>query len=614
MSTNQPMLFKEEDLPRPQGSWKPPEMLPSFKNYHGKLWSDTEGTGLDPRHDRLIGQAFTTEDNFKVYLPTGHRGGGNLDEEMVRRWAVSEDGLRGKTLVFLNAKHDYYQYYNWGVDLEALGCKLEDVSFKAALLDDNRQTSQGRKGLDLESLALEYTASGKGKESLGEFVSKKKMANTHSSEIGLYAERDSQLVRLIDYATELQIKDQDLSEVLALENSLIYVTAEMERNGLRLDRRKLVLWDRELQDEYSDIILYIYRQTGLRVNPDSPPDMSRLCQYLGVTSPEITGKGEESYTAYAIEKINHPILNKALRARRVASLRSKYVHKFLTQIGKDDTLYYSLHQLKGDEYGTVSGRYSGTNMSQQIMKVSRQRLKFGDDHIIREAVIPDDGFCTMTADAKQIEFRLFVHYSQSERLINYYERDPETDFHNITMDKLTGDSFMRLEPKPRRERAKKVNFSVVYGLSDEENAAKQLECSVEEAVEILRDYHRDMPEVNRLLRGASNLAAKRGYVKTILGRRARFPHKQRLHSALNRVLQGTAADLNKIKLKIVRDNKKWLGIHKLRLTLHDEIMGDNDPDPMYKKRWQELLDQQSIKLSVPILWDVNQGANWKECA
>jgi DNA polymerase-1 len=611
MPDNQPMLFQH--LPRPEGSWVPPSVLPNFSGVK-KLWADTESDGLDPRKHKAIGQSYTTDDGFKIYLPTGHHGGGNLDEEMVRRWARSDDGLRGKTLCYLNAKHDYYMMYNYGVDLEALGCNLQDVSFKAALLDDNRQTSAGRKGLDLQSLALEYVASGKGKESLGVFVDKKRMVETHSSEIGAYAERDSSLVRLIDYATELQIKAQDLSEVLSLENSLIYCTAEMERNGLRLDRAKLAQWDWELQEEYAEIILYIYQQTGLRVNPDSPPEMFRLCQYLGVRSPEVTEKGEESYSAYAIEKINHPLLNRALRARRVASLRSKYIHKFLSQIGRDDTLYYSLHQLKGDEYGTVSGRYSGTNMSQQIMKVSRQRVKFGDDHIIREAVIPDDGFCTMTADAKQIEFRLFVHYSQSERLLDYYRRDPETDFHNITMDKLTGYSFMKLDPKPRRERAKKVNFSVVYGLSDEENAAKQLECELEEAVEILRDYHRDMPEVNRLLRGASNLAAKRGYVKTILNRRARFPHKQRLHSALNRVLQGTAAELNKIKLKIVYDNRKWLGVHKMRLTLHDEIMGDNDRDPIYKKRWQEKLDEQSIPLSVPILWEVNSGSNWAGCA
>lgn len=611
MSSNQPMLF--QDLPRPAGEWAPPSQLPNFSQVK-KLWCDTESDGLDPRRNKAIGQSYTTDDGFKVYLPTGHRGGGNLDENMVRRWAQSDEGLRGKTLVFLNAKHDYYMHYNFGVDLEALGCELQDVSFKAALLDDNRQYVRGRKGLDLESLSLEYVASGRGKETLGEFVDKKRMVETHSSEIGPYAERDSTLVRLIDYATELQIKEQHLGRVLALENSLIYCVAEMERNGLRLDRAKMERWDRELEEEYSEIILDLYKLTKFRVNPDSPPDMMRLFQFLKIESPEVTSKGEESYSAYAIEKIGHPVLLKALRARRVASLRSKYIRKWLNQVGSDNTLYYSLHQLKGDEYGTVSGRFSGTNMSQQIMKVSRQKLKFGPDHIIRELVIPDEGFDIGTADAKQIEFRLFVHYSQSERLIDYYRRDPETDFHNITMDKLTGDSFMKLDPKPRRERAKKVNFSVVYGLSDEENAAKQLECSAEEAHDILKDYHNDMPEVNRLLRGASRIAARRKFVKTILDRRARFPKGERLHSALNRVLQGSAADLNKIKLKVCYDNRKWLGIHKMRLTLHDEIMGDRERDPMYTKRWQEILDRQEIELSVPILWDVNQGKNWKECA
>jgi DNA polymerase-1 len=342
--------------------------------------------------------------------------------------------------------------------------------------------------------------------------------------------------------------------------------------------------------------------------------MKKLLSKLGLKTGEVTDKGDESFSAYALERLKNPLVDLCLRARRLASLRSKYLSKFLRSIGSGDTLRYSLHQLKGDEFGTVSGRYSGTNMSQQIMKGSQQVEKFkSEEHIIREAIIPDEGFNICSADAAGIEFRLFVHYSKSERLLAYYRKDPHTDFHNIVTESLKGPSFMKLEWKPRRARGKILSFGSVYGLSNPETAAEQLECEVEEAIQAMDEYHQDFPEVGRVLRACSNLARNRGYVRTILGRRARFPHKNRLHSAFNRVDQGSAADLNKLKLRRTYRERKTLGIHKMRLTLHDEIVNDKDPDPIYTKRWQEMLDEQEVPLSVPILWEVAEGKNWKEC-
>lgn len=104
-------------------------------------------------------------------------------------------------------------------------------------------------------------------------------------------------------------------------------------------------------------------------------------------------------------------------------------------------------------------------------------------------------------------------------------------------------------------------------------------------------------------------AEGRGYVKTIAGRRARFPEAKRLHAALNRAVSGSAADLNKMKLRTLYRERKALGI-KLRLTVHDEVVADlpGEQLPAFKR----VMDVQETPLLVPILWDTKTAKNWAE--
>ncbi len=603
----QPMLF---DLPRPRTSWRPPTSFPDLSG-HQKLYVDTESDGLDPRRHKAIGQSITTVLGFKCYLPHAHLGGGNMDEAQTRAWSSSYQGLRGKHLYFLNAKHDLCMYRNWGVDLESIGCQLHDLSFRAALLNDNR----GYGGLDLNSLASEYL--GLQKETLskayGCSVDKAKMAETHSSEVGPYAETDSDLLRRLDIVLQPQIEKDELQRVLQLEDSLIYCVAHMERHGLRLDQDKAARWSREISQLYGELILEIWRRTGLKVNPNSGPHLSRLFKKLGLETIEATDSGKESFTARELERHGkNEIVQMVLRARRLDSLNSKYFKKFTKARSH---LYYSLHQLKGDRFGTISGRFSGTNMSQQLMKVARQIERLGDEYIVRECVIPDDGFLTLAADARQIEPRLFVHYAQDEQLLKAYRKNPNLDFYTDLVHPLLLKipSYAAMPPKTQRMYNKTGTLGKFYGLSNEESAADQLKCSPAEAADFMESYDKAFPAVGRLMRLAMSLAKRRGYVKTILGRRARFPNGEKLHTTVNRVMQGSAADINKVKLKEVYDNRATLGISKMRLTVHDEIVGDIDPDPKYKQLVQELLDTQSVPTSVKILWDAGTGANWANC-
>lgn len=599
---DQLMMFNTKET-RPQTAWRAPEALPELSQ-HKRVWLDTEGTGLDARDDKPIGASLALTTGQTYYLPWGHRGGGNLDERLVKRWAERE--LRDKDLVFLNAKHDNHQVYNWGVDLEKQGNRLHDVSFKAALLNENRYG-----GMDLDSLGKEYV--GRGKQHLN--VDKARMQDTSAGEVGPYAEEDALLVRDIDLATDRKIAEEDLTRVLNLEDALVYCVCEMERHGMRLDMPKLIAWHDQAKLEYGELILEIWRRTGMRINPTSTPELAKLFDYLKIEILTKTGKGALSVSDGFLKSIDHPIVKLALRARWVDSVRSKYLAKYL-KAQKGGVLHYVLHQLKTDPegHGTITGRFSSTGLKrgganiQQVTRVQDQLERFPDGaYCVRELFIADDGTDFFATDASQIEFRLFAHYANSERINRAYEADRKADFHNLVLAMI-----QRSRPDCTRRDAKEGNFAKIYG-SGVDTLSDTLNMSVEDTQDFVFDYEREFPEAKRLMNSTMNVAQHRGYVRTALGRRGRFPDGERHYRALNKVLQGGAADLNKLKLLRVYRDRVAIGIHKLRASIHDEIVGDADKKPGFLARLDEVMNIQEMTLRVPIIWESKIGNNWKEC-
>jgi len=133
------------------------------------------------------------------------------------------------------------------------------------------------------------------------------------------------------------------------------------------------------------------------------------------------------------------------------------------------------------------------------------------------------------------------------------------------------------------------------------------------AFAISKEYDERFPEAQALSKEAMRVAKTRGFVRTVMGRRRRYPTGERLHSALNAIIQGTAAETLKVKLLETHNNRKTLAID-LRATVHDELDGDQDPDPKYKQMFKDLLEEPDARIpcKVPLLWDVERGANWRE--
>jgi DNA polymerase I-like protein with 3'-5' exonuclease and polymerase domains len=602
--------------PDRQHDWRP-EPPPSLDGITD-IRLDFETTGLRWWDgDRPVGAAVAVPDGRRWYLPWGHHGG-NLDEATCRRWFERE--VRDKRITNINAPFDNNIAHVWGVDLEAQGCTWHDVAHDVALLDDHRH-QRGQHPFSLESIAQDFLGEGK----LSARIDIHNMADHHAAEVAAYAMRDVDLVDRLVPVLRKQIIAEELEKVAALEDDVIFVVCEMERNAAPLDVELLRRERAELETAYVNIIRHVYDETGVRVNPNSSDDLSKLFRRLGIEITALTATGKPSFTEQVLDDValatGNEIIEYVIDARKLDSLKDKYYDKYDATVGPDRLLRYALHQLRADEGGTVSGRFSssaktgtypngkrwkvGANI-QQVPAVEKQRAQTGDRFLVRRLFRAATGQKLVSFDAAQIELRIFAHYLKDPKIIEAYRRDPHTNFHKLVHKFLT-----EFNPDILYKVVKNTNFAFTYGAGPDKLALTAgITRSAVDA--LLRLYDTVIPGASALIRRASHVAETRGFVKTLLGRRSRFPDQQRLHKALNGIIQGGAADLLKMKLVEVHRARKKTGF-LMRYTVHDELVGDV-PDEESARLVLEILDTQSVGLRVPILWEMGVGDTWADCA
>jgi DNA polymerase-1 len=627
-------------------NWKPPSELPNLEGVK-EIAFDTETTGKDKRKDTPIGFSCCTSDGVKFYAPWGHAGG-NLNPENVKAWAKEQ--LRNKKLIGCNIGFDAEMMRRWGVDLEAQGNQLYDISHGAALLNENRTS-----GFGLSDLGMEYCARPK----LDEGLDKSRMSDYHSSMVGTYAEEDAALTWDVYAAQRPLIEKDQLGKVDDLESKLIWPNNHMERSGARLDVPKLEQFGLDLQNELSALTMRIWAATGVRLDPNKVDSWDRLFIQMGRDPNKVMNEKHQlvsSYTEDFLKKFTDEHTVAGLRCRRLLSLKSKYLDKY-EHTRRGDFLPFDLFQLRAgeEEKGTVVGRYSSARVNiQQVFKVENQVKRFGDGYIIRELMIPDDGYEMFAWDGSQLQFRLFAHLSQDKDIIRAYHDGynrwraggKDVDFHQMVAD------LFHLS----RQNAKTNNFALVMGMgrahlssnigkacdcqsetywkyvegrdfdptkdfSNNENHAEN--CPAVEANKMVDEYEASFPSAKKTMEMVVKFAKKNGFVPTLLGRRRRYAdseyrgglkQKTRYYKALASWLQGSEADIVKSKILRVYNERNNIGIHKMRMPVHDEITGDIDPDPKWKVLAREVLNIQEIPCRVPITWADEYGANWRECS
>jgi len=436
---------------------------------------------------------------------------------------------------------------------------------------------------------------------------------------------------------------EDLQRVRQLEDDVIYPVCEMERNGSLIDIELLEQMSAECKTTYGKLMLEISDEVGFGFD-HTAKGWSKMFDHLHLPP-------SDSYAEEIISAIDHPTVRKAHLAAQYASLNSKTFAAYRKHIDSQGILRYDINQLRGDDGGTVSGRFS-IGYVQQVPNHDNHHKVFGDPDLMETCeglcpLFPRRLFKSLTgdyleADASQIEYRLFAHHANNAEVLAAYAKEPKMSFH-----KTTWNMMKVLKPDMLYSHQKNFNFAKMYGarsvklaimmgfITEAEGkeirqAKRWNDKRLDQIHEIEAAYRKMMPEGDQLLDRAAHLAKPecdencnlndklhkmflhRGFVRTLLGRRSRFQNNYKTYIGLNRVIQGTAADIMKQKLVELHRVRKEIGF-LMRLTVHDAVGGDCQlPDT--KARVDEILNHQSFpELKVPILWNVKTGPNWAEC-
>jgi len=270
-------------------------------------------------------------------------------------------------------------------------------------------------------------------------------------------------------------------------------------------------------------------------------------------------------------------------------------------LGKE-RIHPELKQMSDGEYGVKFGRFSCVGPNLQAFPKRNKRLA----QIVRPVIVPDRGMALYEADFSQQEPRLYAHFAKCARLLEGYNSQPAIDIHSLAS-KLMGID---------RQFAKTLGLSIFNGMTPK-TLATRLNVSELEAKRLYNDFFRAFPEIAQFKNDAANVAAQRGYVRTILGRRQHFPQELSTHVAVSRIIQGSAGDHMKVRLL---DACQWVeangaGIIDILMTIHDAVIWQAEGG-MGITELREILENPGdpLFLSTPMPVEISAGRNWAEAS
>ena len=409
-----------------------------------------------------------------------------------------------------------------------------------------------------------------------------------------------------------RLEAENMSDLYAnIEKPLVYALKEMENNGILVDKDALIAYGDMLKEKIAIVEKEVYELAGTQFNINSPKQLGEvLFGQMGLPGGKKTKTGY-STSADVLEKLapKHPVVGKVLEYRQLTKLNSTYADGLLQYISDDGRIHGKFNQTI-----TATGRISSTEPNLQNIPI---RMELGSR--IRQVFIPKPGFVFLDSDYSQIELRILAHMSGDENLIAAYNSDE--DIHKITASQVFNTPLEQVT-KTQRSNAKAVNFGIVYGISSF-GLSQDLSISKKEAAMYIEKYFETYPKVHEFLEELVSSAKKNGYSVTMFNRRRPIPElassnfMQRSFGervAMNAPIQGTAADIIKLAMIGVYHKLKELGLQsRLILQVHDELLIETAKDEVELVR--NILDEQmknAAKLSVALVVDTNEGANWLE--
>ncbi len=631
----------------PETTWTAPEVLPEFENAEA-IAIDLETCDLDLKnsgpgwpwgggHVAGIALCFKKGKDFEShYLPIGHQTGQNLDKALVRAYLQKLCDSK-ITKVFHNALYDI----GWLRTEQIL--KIEgpifDTMSGAALLDENR------KSYSLDNVGKSWLGIGKDETLLAEAGAaygikhiKSEMWKIPPQFVGPYAEQDTLVtLKLWEYEKAKLAKD-DLEDIVELEMAILPLLVEMRAKGIRIDLDKTQQTKKQLLKQQAELNKELYRKFGVKVDVWASASIAKAFEAHNLEYPRTEKTAAPSFTKEFLEAHPHEITDIILRIRKIDKTINTFIDGMVLSSAHNGRIHAELHPLKSDEGGAVSGRFSCSRPN--LQQASARDPEFGP--MVRKLFLPEEGQQWGALDYSSQEPRLTVHYAHktnqpgAKEAVENYNTDKDMDYHQMVAD-LAGIS---------RKHAKTINLGLAYGMGQVKLCAsldlptekvqnkngRVIEIAGEEGLQIIAQYHEKVPFIRGLTTTCSNLAQERGYIRTIGGRLCRFnmwepsngswevPVEGRAeaiekwggqvrraftHKALNRLIQGSAADMTKLAMR----NLWQEGIVPLH-QMHDEL----DFSFETKKQADKCVEimEQCLPLSVPTVVDAEFGSTWAD--
>lgn len=409
-----------------------------------------------------------------------------------------------------------------------------------------------------------------------------------------------------------QLEDHGMKKLYdEIEMPLVYVLADMEKEGVRAEKAELEAYGAQLTGRISELETSIYEKAGETFNINSPKQLGAiLFEKLQMPNGKKTKTGY-STAADVLERLapDYPIVSEILEYRQLTKLKSTYADGLALCIAPDGRIHSTFNQTI-----TATGRISSTEPNLQNIPI---RMELG--RLIRKVFVPKEGYVFIDADYSQIELRVLAHMSGDQNLIAAYQH--AEDIHRITASQVFHTPLEEVTDLQRRN-AKAVNFGIVYGISSF-GLSQDLSITRKEAEGYIASYFETYPGIKIFLDRLVTDAKEKGYAETMFGRRRPVPElassnfMQRSFGeriAMNSPIQGTAADIIKIamirvKQRLEREQLK----SKLILQVHDELLIEAAADEEeYVKTLLAEEMRHAADLAVTLEVDVKSGRNWFE--
>ena len=466
---------------------------------------------------------------------------------------------------------------------------------------------------DIAATFLNETYSSQ-EEVFGKGRTKKAFAALPEAERTAYGARQAEIFfRARKVMEERLAENEQKSLFYDMEMPLIYVLADMEKYGIKVDKAALLAYQKRLGESLDGMEEEIYALAGEKFNINSPKQLGViLFERLGLKGGKKTKTGY-STAADVLEKLRteHPIVERILHYRQLAKLKSTYADGLLAVMDAETEKIYSTF----NQTITATGRISSTEPNLQNIPV---RLELGRE--LRKIFIPESAeFCFLDADYSQIELRVLAHISGDESLIAAFKSNQ--DIHRMTASQVFHVPFDEVTPL-QRSNAKAVNFGIIYG-KGAFSLGQDLGISRKEAEEYINAYFARYPKIKTFMEDTIKNGAKNGYVSTLWNRRRNMPELQSSNfmqraagerAAMNMPIQGTAADIIKLAMiKVHRALQEGGYRSRLILQVHDELLIEaykEEKDAVAKILKENM--EHAADLLVPLDVDVHEGASWFE--